>query len=196
MQLIVFDSALAGREALDPAKARDAFAFNQYQQQFLAVNALAAKPGVNSIFLNHHPILGYAIYNDRVLQGGNRALLSVMNTVNPLAYYPSAVQLAMHGHVHVFEAISFSSNHPATMLSGTGGTDLDMALPDPFPMQAASAEGVTLESITHSNQFGFVVMDKTETNWQVSAYDVQGKRRATCFLNGSKLKCDKTGLLK
>jgi len=119
-----------------------------------------------------------------------------MKTLHPLAYYPSTVNLALHGHVHLFEAINFASNHPATILSGMGGDELSTVLPDPFPTNIAPAEGVTLESITHSNQFGFVVMDKLESTWQISAYDVRGARQTTCVLTGSKLRCDKTGLLK
>lgn len=196
LQLILFDSAVAGNRPLDPSKPRDAHAFKQYREQFQAVDVLAGKPGVNSIFLNHHPVLGYSVYDDRGVQGGSAALLSVMKTLHPLAYYPSSVRLALHGHVHLFEAINFSSNHPATILSGMGGDELSTVLPDPFPMHIAPAEGVTLENITHSNQFGFVVMDKRDSDWQISAYDVRGALKATCMLTGSKVRCDKTGLLK
>ncbi len=196
LQLIVFDSAVSGNLPLDPAKPRDVQAFNQYREQFLTVDALAAKPGLSSIFTVHHPILGYSVYDDSGVHGGSAALLSVMKSLHPLAYYPSAVNLALHGHVHLFEAINFASNHPATILSGMGGDELSTVLPDPFPANIAPAEGVTLESITHSNQFGFVVMDKLESTWQISAYDVRGARQTICVLSGSKLRCDKTGLLK
>jgi 3',5'-cyclic AMP phosphodiesterase CpdA len=196
LQLIVFDSAVSGNGPLDPARPRDAFAFNQYRQQFSTVDALAAKLGVASIFVNHHPILGYSVYDDSGVHGGNRALLSVMKTLHPQAYYPASVRLALHGHVHLFEAMNFSSNHPATILSGMGGDELSTVLPDPFPMHIGPAEGVTLESITHANQFGFVVMDKREASWQIGAYDVHGTLKTTCVLSGSKLRCDKTGLLK
>ena len=119
-----------------------------------------------------------------------------MKSNHPQTYYPAAVQLALHGHVHLFEAISFASNHPATIVSGMGGDELSTVLPDPFPTHIGPAPGVTLESITHSNDFGFVVMDKLQSGWQISAHDVHGNRNATCALTGSKLRCDKTGLLK
>ena len=195
LQLIIFDSAVSGSRPLDPAKPRDAHAFKQYHEQFQAVDLLADKPGVTSIFLNHHPILGYSAYDNRV-QGGSAALLSVMKTLRPLVYYPASVQLALHGHVHLFEAISFSSNHPATILSGMGGDELSTVLPDPFPLDIPPSDGVKLDSITHSNQFGFVVMDKQASTWKIGAYDVHGALQTTCILAGSKLRCDKTGLLK
>ncbi len=196
LQLIVFDSAVSGGAPLNPKKSRDAYAFTQFRQQFAQVDELAGKPGVNSIFINHHPILAYASYDRVTVRGGSPALLSVMNSIHPLAYYPATVKLALHGHVHLFEAINFSSNHPATIVSGMAGDELSYRLPDPFPVNVGPAEGVTLESITHSDQFGFVVMDKLENSWQVSAYDHRGLLKTTCTLAGSKLHCDKTGLVK
>lgn len=196
LQLIVFDSAAAGNKPLDVTKRREAHAFSQYRQQFATVDTLANKPGVSSIFLNHHFILGYAPSDGPGVHGGNASLLSVMKTLHPQAYYPSSVRLALHGHVHLFEALNFSSNHPATIVSGIGGDQISANLPEPFPVHIPPAEGVTLESITHSNQFGFVVMDKLENTWEISAYDVQGTRKTTCVLTGSKIRCDRTGLLK
>ncbi len=196
LQLIVFDSAVSGHHPLNPKKARDAHTFAQYRQQFMKVDELAGKAGVSSIFVNHHPILGYAPRDEFGVYAGSPAQLSVMKSLHPLTYYPSSVTLALHGHVHLFEALNFSSNHPATIVSGMGGDELDAKLPDPFPSHIAPAEGVTLESITHSAEFGFVVMDKLENSWQVSAYDHRGLLKTTCTLAGSKLHCDKTGLLK
>ena len=196
LQLIVFDSAVSGNTALDPANSRDAYAFTRYRQQFESVDELAAKVGVRSMFVNHHPILGFASDERDAVREGSPALVSVMNSLHPLAYYPPTVILALHGHVHLFEAINFSSNHPATILTGVGGNETYINLPDPFPANIAPAEGATLESITHNNQFGFLVMDKLEDTWRISAHDHHGTLKTTCVLTGSKLRCDKTGLLK
>ena len=54
-QMIVFDSARAGKTAL----ATTDLQFTQYQSQFRIVERLAARPGTVSMFANHHPILGY-----------------------------------------------------------------------------------------------------------------------------------------
>ena len=196
LQFIVFDSAIAGHKPLDLTKPRDAHAFSQYRRQFAQVDALAGKAGVSSMFINHHLILAYALEEKTGIVGGSPPQLAAMRSLHAEAYYPPSVQLALHGHVHLFEAINFASNHPATIVAGMSGTHADPNLPDPFPLSVAPAEGVTLESITHSNQFGFVVMDKLEGAWQISAHDHHGTRKVTCILTGSKLRCDKTGLLK
>jgi len=192
-QVIVFDSAKAGTTALattDPW-------FQTYQKQFSAVGTLAAKPGVMSIFTNHHPILGFVPIAGSTPLGGNAALLSVMNSLNATAYYPPGVQVALHGHVHDFQAINFTSNHPATIVAGNAGDSLDVALPDPFPA-ISPASGVTVGSISHNNSFGFMVMDRQAApakGWLFKAYTVAGKLLTTCTQNGTSLVCDKTGFV-
>jgi len=190
-QVIVFDSAKTGKAALatnDPQ-------FTAYQQQFQAVAKLAAKPKTVTLFANHHPILGYTPVAGGAPIGGNPALQSVMNNLFSTAYYPAGVALALHGHVHDFQAISFASNHPATIVSGNGGDNLDVALPDPFPANVPPAPGVTLDRITHSATFGFLTMERAGAGWTYKAYTRAGKLMATCALSGTKLNCDKAGFL-
>ena len=45
-----------------------------------------------------------------------------MNAAYPGNYYPPNVGLAIHGHVHDFQAINFASNHPATLSPATAAT--------------------------------------------------------------------------
>ena len=194
-QVIVFDSARAGRARLDPASAKDAPVFAKYRAQFLRVGELAAKPGVLSLFTNHHPILGLTPKDATSLFGGNGALLSVMSAVNGTAYYPPGIQVALHGHTHLFEAISFASDHPATFLSGNGGDNVDKALPDPLPADSSPADGVTIEQIAQSNTFGFLVLDRGQEDWIFKAYRRDGTLMTTCPLNQGKLSCDRTGYL-
>jgi 3',5'-cyclic AMP phosphodiesterase CpdA len=190
-QVIVFDSAKAGKAALatnDPQ-------FLAYQDEFKTVAQLAGKAKTTSLFVNHHPILGYTPVAGGAPLGGNAALLSVMQQVNPTAYYPAGVSLAIHGHVHDFQAISFASNHPATFVSGNGGDNLDVALPDPFPANVPPAPGVTVDRITHSNTFGFMLMERAGSGWTYKAYTKTGTLMATCALASNRLNCDKAGFL-
>jgi len=122
-------------------------------------------------------------------------LLSVMQQLNASAYYPAGVSLAIHGHVHDFQAISFASNHPATFVSGNGGDNLDVALPDPFPTNVPPAPGVTVDRITHSNTFGFMLMERAGSGWTYKAYTKTGTLMATCVLANNRLNCDKAGFL-
>jgi len=190
-QVIVFDSAKAGKAALPTGDPQ----FLAYQDEFKAVAKLASKAKTTSLFVNHHPILGYTPVAGAAPQGGNAALLSVMNQLNPTAYYPAGVALAIHGHVHDFQALNFSSNHPATFVSGNGGDNLDVALPDPFPARLAPAPGVTVDRVTHSSSFGFMMMERSGTSWTYKAFTRAGKLMTTCALSNNHLNCDKTGFL-
>ncbi|HZR34286.1 MAG TPA: metallophosphoesterase [Nevskia sp.] len=192
-QVIVFDSAKTGAAALKTTDAQ----FVTYQQQFMKVAALAAKSGVTTIFANHHPILGYAPVTGADPAPGNQALQSVMNSLNSTAYYPPGVQLAMHGHVHDFQALNFSTGQPATIVAGNGGDALDVNLPDPFPASDNVAAGATLESISHTSTYGFMIMERGAAagSWTFKAYTVDGKLLTSCGFAAARLSCDKSGFI-
>ena len=190
-QVIVFDSARAGRKPLaltDPQ-------FIAYRQDFEQVGRLAAKPGTASIFVNHHQILGYVPIAGGAPIGALPSLLGVMASRNGQAYYPAGVALALHGHVHDFQAMNFASDHPATVVSGNGGDNLDVALPDPFPADFPPAPGVVLDRITHSTTFGFMLMERAGADWTYKAYARDGRLMTTCAQAGRHLVCDRTGFL-
>lgn len=191
-QVIVFDSSKAGRSALSTSDPQ----FIKYQAQFQTVNRLAAKASVNSIFTNHHPILGFASLAGAAPAPGNAALLSVMQNVNPTAFYPAGVTTAIHGHVHDFQAINFSSNHPATFVSGNGGDNLDVNFADPFPANTNPAPGAIVDKIAHTSSFGFMVMDRQSNGtWAYKAYTRKGQLLTTCLQIANNISCDKTGYL-
>ena len=190
-QLIVFDSAKAGTAAFGPSD----FKFPIYQQQFRSVATLAADPSKTTLFANHHPILAFAPIAGGPPAPGNKGLQAVMSTLNPVAYYPPGVQVALHGHVHDFQAINFSSAHPATFVTGNGGDNVDVNLPDPLPAGTTPAPGAVVERISHANTFGFMVMDREAGQWLYKAYTRDGKLLATCTQSGPKVDCDRSGFL-
>lgn len=200
-QVIVFDSSRTTGKALPNTDPQ----FVNYQQQFQKVAALASNSHVTSIFTNHHPILGFVPQTGAAPLPGDQALQSVMNSLNSTAYYPTGVQMAMHGHVHDFQAVDFSSGHPATVVAGIAGDLLDVNLPDPFPMSAQPANGATVDAITHTSNYGFLVMDRgaSGASWTIKAYAVGSTSpMATCtFTAGTsaasagKISCDKSGFV-
>lgn len=192
-QLIVFDSAKAGNAPLRPDHARDANIFANYQAEMRAATALAAAPGMHSIFVSHHPVLGLVPANPYLPKGagGNPALLSVMKSLNGDAYYPPGIAASLHGHVHVFEAIAFTSAHPPTIVAGHGGDTLDNDLPESLPAGLSPAEGVAIESIVHSNGFGYLVIDRHPDGWVLRAKRLDGEVLVTCALSVSGLSCDR-----
>ena len=197
-QLIVFDSATAGNNPLKLDTPRDANIFAHYQVEMRAVARLAAKPGMRSIFIAHHPVLGFIPPNAYVPDGagGNPALLSAMHSLYGNAYFPPGVTAALHGHVHLFEAIDAASPQVATIVAGHGGDTLDNDLPVTFPDGKSPAEGVSVRAITHSNSFGYLVMDRGLDTWTIRAKRVDGTVLTTCALSNAGLACDKQGGVK
>jgi hypothetical protein len=184
-QFVVFDSSNVGKNPYAPAtKPADVLPFNTYTTELAQVGTLANDPTVLSIFTNHHPLLAYTAGSPPT--GGNPALLSVMSAAYPTAYYPPGVGMALHGHVHDFQAINFSSGHPATIVAGIGGDNLDAALPNPFPSNVLPAAGTVIDQFAYTNTFGFLVMDRLGAQeWKFTAFRRDGTIMTTCTMTAT-----------
>jgi hypothetical protein len=202
LQLLVFDSAAAGWKPLDRAHPHGAAAWNAYEAGWSAVADLAARPGVRSIFASHHPVLAFA--PDPRTDAtepfpGTASLLETMRARHGTAYYPPGIALALHGHVHLFEALGFDDGHPATIVAGQGGDLRDPRLPDPLPADATPAPGVHLAQMTTSDAFGFLLLERTDAGaaaWNLTAYRADGSVLTRCTVaDGGALACTPAGAL-
>jgi hypothetical protein len=121
---------------------------------------------------------------------GNGALQSVLRPLYGDRLYPPTVQAAISGHIHLFEAVSFTTAQPTQLIAGTGGDWADVALPRPLPAGATPAQGAMIGSIVSSNQPGFTLMEREDDGtWRVEARDAGGIIMTTCTLRETKLKC-------
>ena len=196
-QIIVFDSAKVAKTKITPADA----AFAKYQDELYQVAALAASnPDGLNIWTNHHPLLAFSPLPGDAATGGNPALLSVMYATYGTAYYPPGISLVFNGHTHILEALSFSTDHPATVMAGNGGDNLDLNLPDPLPPNshpdADFASAVDVDQIASTSTFGFVVADRLSGGaWKLRAFTRDGRLLTKCAFANSKMSCTKTGFL-
>jgi hypothetical protein len=177
-QFILFDSSNAAKTAYSPA------AFQPYTTELAEAASLSSSSLLN-IFAVHHPVLGYTAANPPTV--GNAALQSVMNAAFPGNYYPPNTAIALHGHVHDFQALNFSSNHPATFVAGNGGDNLDSALPATFnPNSDLPAPNTVVNAFAYSQEFGFMVMDRVGAvgtkNWKFTSYRTDGTVIAVCSM--------------
>jgi len=193
-QLIVFDSARATR-SLDRQRPADAQIYDRYSDQMRSVAQLAAAPGMHSIFVSHHPVLGFAIDGSGHLQLGTGALLQSLRDTTGPRYFPAGVELSLHGHVHNFQAIDFLSDHPATLVAGHGGDNLDRDIPAQIDETYPSAAGVRVHFIAHANRFGYLVLERSGAAWSVQARAVDGALLAQCTLNAAHLDCPRASAL-
>jgi hypothetical protein len=173
---------------LDLRKSDDMHRLARYRENMLAVNALAAAPGMHSIFVSHHPVLGFTV-EPSAIRFGNAALLAAMQSVNGTGYFPAGVEASLHGHVHSFQAVNFSSGHPAALVAGHGGDNLDAELSDRIGQSYASAEGVRIDSVTHSHSFGYLLLERSAQGWTILARRRDGSTLTECQLQGSHLAC-------
>src|SRR6202000_1251273 len=169
-RFVAFDSANVSKTAYSPA------AFEPYTAELANTKTLSTSDKLN-IFAVHHPVLGYSAGSPPTL--GSPGLQSVMNAAYPGNYYPPNVGMAIHGHVHDFQAFSFSSNHPATFVAGNGGDNLDVALPATFdPNSDLPAPSTVVNSFAFSQEFGFMIMDRVgavgDKNWKFTSYRTNG----------------------
>ncbi|HEY3595102.1 MAG TPA: metallophosphoesterase, partial [Polyangiaceae bacterium] len=202
-QFIVFDSSKVGGAALNPASATDGPIFARYQSELQSVASLAADPNIFSIFTNHHPLLAYTSVAGANPSGGNPALLSVMAATFPGSYFPPNIKLVLEGHNHIFEAIDYSTPHPVSIITGNAGDNLDINLPDPFPLGPAAsggdepAPGVVADAIAHMSSFGFLILDRVPGGWKATEYRHDGTVMDTCNIDGAsdKISCATLGFL-
>jgi hypothetical protein len=210
-QVLVFDSNNVGSSAVTPGGSSN---FIEYQTEIEAAGAFASaasasNPNVFNIWSNHHPILGFAPNAGAAPSPGNADLLSVMAATYPNTYFPPNVNLVLHGHTHIFEAIDLvptnsdagAAAYPATVVTGNAGTLLDIALPDPFSQSVHPdlAGNVTVNTIIDSAGFGFLFMQYNAgpNTWTITEYRIDGTVRSvctasvngqmTCAVNGTQL---------
>lgn len=188
-QLIMFDSARAGLKGYGPNDA----AYKKYLPQLQQVDRLAAqKP--HSFFIAHHPVLAYAPNpTGGPTYPGNRGLQSVMEVLHPQRLFPAGVDLALHGHVHLFEALSFASDHPATVVIGHSGSGADVELPASRIQGLMPAPGAVVADFASRASYGFARLERAGKDWQLTDFDVQGRKVFECRLKDGKSRCLREG---
>ena len=191
-QLIVFDSSDAPGKALPDSDIRAA----HYRDAYAKIAALAAG-APHSILVNHHPVFGFAAKEDKAggpptLSPGNGGLQSVFGALSP-RYLPAGIDVSLAGHIHVWEALSFSSDHPAQIIAGFSGTLEDIVpLPATLPADATPAKGAVVKAFSSwVDGFGFMTMERRgDDAWDVEVHDVAGAVVNRCRIRGRDVACD------
>jgi hypothetical protein len=187
----VFDSSRAAGKPLsknDPAYAL-------YLSQFKQVDQLAGQADF-SIFLEHHPILGFAPEKNKSgaveVKPGNGALQSVLQDMHPQRLFDPSVQLLLAGHVHLFEAITFASDHPMQIVAGNGGSSPDVDLPAILPTGATPFAQAAVDHFNSTSQSGFTTMERASANaadWTIKSWDQHGALMTTCHVSKTDKVC-------
>lgn len=178
-QFLVLDSATA-----DDQKA-PADEVTIYTEQFKTLGQMA-RPG--AWFVTHKPL-------SSIIEERAGVQTEVHNETLQAAFvqaFPAGVQLALAGHIHLAEVLSFdpASGRPLQFVVGNGGTSLDVNVTDALPnadvTDSALTAGETLE------QFGFLTIEPDAAgNWVATERDVDGAATSTCTVVATTATCQR-----
>jgi len=188
-QLLVFDSAsVPGKPHApqDPALAR-------LTSRLQALGELAARKPHN-IVLHHHPVLAFAGGHDGQARPGHAGLMAAMRSQHPQRLYAPGVDLVLNGHVHLFEALGFASDHPSTLVIGNSGSAMEGHI-DPSDAQGRQpAPGAVVSTFVTHAQFGYATLERPHDAgpWVLTAWSTQGAVMARCQLAAGRLSCPAT----
>jgi hypothetical protein len=191
-QLIVFDTANTSHKGLPATDPRRAVHADSYRK--IAQLARAAR---YSIGVDHHPLFAFGATRDGktgevTLFGGDKGLLDAFGDVDP-GYLPQSVSMLLSGHVHLWEQLSFASDHPTQFVAGFSGTAEDIVpLPAVPPPGTSPAPGAIVEHMSSWIEgFGFMAMERTGPDaWLVRVHDRDGLERNRCKVQGRKSQCE------
>jgi len=189
-QFIVFDSSKSSGKAYQPEDP----AFLKYKAQMKTVAQLAANKPEN-FFINHHPLLAAAPVSDpsKFRVGGSGGLQSVFASMEPHRLFPASVSVAMHGHVHLFEAISFKTDHPVSLVMGNSGSLNEGFAPNAIQPTDRIYKDAVVDNYAARSEYGFATIDRVveagKESWLLTEYSTDGEPMIRCKITKSQSRC-------
>ena len=192
-QFVVFDSSRTSGKALHVGDA----AFAHYAGELQQAEQLAAlRP--HNIFLSHHPLLAFAPARTpgQLTPGGNAGLQSVFAASQGERLLPPSFSFSMHGHIHLFEAMSFQGAQAASFVLGNSGSAEVGDAPERADVGTAVYTNALLEDYVGQTERGFATLDRSDSaaagaagEWTLTEFDSTGQPRIRCELVGHKSHC-------
>ncbi|GGX99255.1 metallophosphoesterase [Massilia dura] len=188
-QLLVLDTAATSWRGLKPGDT----GFARYRDAYQKTEALSQRAAWN-LLANHHPIFGIGTDVDKAGQAylklGDAGLQQSFGAVNPLLL-PPRVQALLSGHLHMWQHVSFRTDHPTQFVAGFSGTLEDVV---PLPENVAAvqpAPGAAIGAFSAwQGGFGFMTMERAGPDaWNVAVHDRHGTVRNRCHLQGRLASC-------
>ncbi|MDB5445695.1 MAG: metallophosphoesterase [Phenylobacterium sp.] len=190
-QVVVADLTTAGTKPTPAGDPRHA----PFAADAAAVERLSHRAGFTFLAL-HKPILGFAAEmkaGQAVLEPVTGGIQSVFAEANP-AILPKGVDVILSGHIHLWQQVSFASDHPSQFIAGFSGTQEDIVpLPANLPADASPAAGARVEAFSSwIAGFGFMTLERRRADrWTVKVWDVDGRLMNRCEIEGRHSHCEK-----
>lgn len=175
LNIVVMDNASA------PDTSVDAASVPAYRGE---IAALANEPTPSWLVL-HRPIWAAITGPLGLPVGGNATLIDAAGTSG----IPKPVELMLAGHIHSFEAINYTDKAPPQIVAGNGGDNLDVTPKDLSGAIFQGHSGISVKDGLSVGGFGFLLMTKATTGWNIQLYDQHGKPGRMCIFAGGRVDC-------
>jgi hypothetical protein len=150
-----------------------------YAAQFASL-----KPAPGSWFVTHRPVWG--IGKDFTISPTLQKALAVSD-----GKLPDGITLALAGHMHVFQTLSFTDKRSPIFVIGTGGTALDAKFSRPLAGMTVGGATVSYGRIEH--EFGFALMKPERAgaggDWRLTFVTAKGRAKFSCRVTTGEARC-------
>ena len=173
--LLIFDSADADDDKIDPAKVP------VYRAQFETL-LKQATPG--AWLLTHRPV--WAIAQGNVPPG---AVSNITQQAAIRGLVPPALDMVISGHIHDFAVYEYGPARPVQLVVGEGGDANDATTQPPVP--GWEVDGLKLRHGYAVPDYGFLVLDRVASGWAGQVIGLDNSLIARCEFLGRSASCNK-----
>lgn len=160
-----------------------------YADQF--TNLAEQKP-TNAWLVSHRPVWGFknkSFKKDNPLNATLQASLESWG-----GKLPDGFTLAVAGHIHLWETLSFADNRSPQFVLGNGGTELGHEI-DNKKFKGAKVGGTTVRYGYSVDKWGFTIFKPKSTktldgNWTATYYSTKDNKKFSCDVSPTAVSCD------
>jgi predicted phosphodiesterase len=145
-----------------------------------AAEFAAMRPATGTWLVSHRPIWGFRSHRKTINATLQQAL--------PNGRLPEGIALALAGHIHVWEALSFADKRPPQFVLGTGGTLLTGKVKG--NLTGEKIGGTTVSYGRADLRFGFTTLEPAAQGWTATFRDVGGKSYFGCRIGIGEVACN------
>ena len=150
----------------------------RYTDDFTQAAALVT-PGRATWTVTHRPFWGVdADWQDPSSLEVTDTTLQAAIAAMPGGAWPAEVDVALAGHIHLFETLSFPDGRPHQVISGDAGTAQDSAITTQAIAdnpQVFTQLGITPDDFQSYRDFGYVLLEPAPSGgWTVTVKDLDG----------------------
>lgn len=174
---------------------RDDPRFSRFVADYAALERLT-KGARYTFAALHKPILGFVAIDSAgevELKHATVGIQSVFADQDP-AIVPAGVGAILSGHIHLWQQVGFSSDHPSQFIAGFSGTQEDtVPMPRVLPAGESPAKGAVVAAFSSwIDGFGYMTLERRAADrWTAKVWNLQGQVVNRCEIEGRRSRCEK-----